>query len=307
MKKTTIIYLLAACSGYLILTSYSGGAGSHGWDCTGAETGLSNPAGCSSGGGCHATSATATITVALELDSVGIPTTHYKGGLSYTVKLSGTNTSATSLPGFGLQIGAIKGSVALTTPVNAGTWMAPFPASTTYAAPSPGNFVVGVVEQTGRIAATSGTGGAGTTYVKTFNWTAPVAGTGTISFWAVLNAVNANASADTGDKWNLIHKTITEWPATTTGISEYTGNQFSMNLYPNPAVNNVNLSYTLTKSSAVSVQIFDINGKLSQELLNETQGEGEQKLSSSISLSKGIYSVVLSVDGAKSIKKLIIQ
>jgi hypothetical protein len=208
MKKITFVYLLALCAGSLVICSYAGGASTHNIEGTGAETGLGNSAGC--GQGCH-TSGTTT-TIALELDSAGVPTTHYVGGMTYTVKLTGKNTSTTSLPRFGFQIGSIVGSVAATTPVNAGTWTAPFPTNTKYVAPKAGQFVVGVVEQTAAIAATTGTGGNGTTYVETFNWTAPAAGTGTISFWAALNAVNNNGS-DTGDKYNTGHISITELAA----------------------------------------------------------------------------------------------
>jgi len=205
MRKATIIYLLGLLGISLIVCSYAGGATSHNIEGTGAETGLGNSAGC--GQGCHTLGTTTTISI--ELDSAGVPTTQYVGGMTYTVKLTGKNTSTTSLPKFGFQIGCIVGSAAATTPVNAGSWVAPYPTKTTYVAPKAGKFVVGIIEQTSAITATSGTGGNGTTYVETFNWKAPVAGTGTISFWAVLNAVNGNNN-DTGDKYNTGHVSITE-------------------------------------------------------------------------------------------------
>jgi hypothetical protein len=208
MKKSTLVYLLALCAGSLMICSYSGGASTHDIEGTGAETGLGNSAGC--GRGCH--TAATTTTVAIQLDSAGVPTTRYVGGMTYTVKLTGKNTSTTSLPKFGFQIGSIVGSVAATTPVNAGTWKAPFPANTKYAAPKAGKFVVGVVEQTTELNATTGTGGNGTTYVQTFNWTAPATGTGTISFWAVINAVNGTGGSS-GDKYNTGRIIITELAA----------------------------------------------------------------------------------------------
>src|ERR1035437_2810016 len=132
MKKNTFIFLLAACAGSLIISGYHGGAGNNGYDCTGAETGLGNFAGCT--GGCHA--ASTSITVALELDSAGVPTTNYIGGMAYTVKITGTNTSTAPLPKYGFQIGSIKGGTTLVTPVNAGTWGPAYPAGTHYAVPN---------------------------------------------------------------------------------------------------------------------------------------------------------------------------
>src|SRR5438132_105420 len=121
MKKTTLTYLLFAGLGiYITISGYQAGPGTNGYDCTGAETGLGNPTGCKT---CHGSNATAGIAVALELDSTGgVPTTHYTGGMTYSVKISGTNNTANSLPKYGLQIGSIKGSSAMITPVNAGTW-----------------------------------------------------------------------------------------------------------------------------------------------------------------------------------------
>src|ERR1035437_7106101 len=90
MKKTTFIYLLAACAGSLIISGYNAGAGSTGFDCTGADTGAGDPAGCS-GIACHASAASSDITISVEFDSAGVPASHYSGGMNYTIKLSGAN------------------------------------------------------------------------------------------------------------------------------------------------------------------------------------------------------------------------
>ena len=306
MKKHTFIYLIAASVCGFTLTSYKTGAGTNGYDCTGAETALGNPAGCAAG--CHSSSAITAINVSIELDSAGVSTTHYIGGGNYTVKLSGTNTSTTSLPKFGLQMGCIKGSTALATPVNAGTWSTSCPTFTHYAAPQSGNFVVGVVEHTSPIAATTGTGGSGTTYVKSFTWTAPVAGTGTISFWGVINAGNGNGNSDSGDHWNKTHIVINEWGTTGIANAGSTASDFKLSLFPNPATENIHLTYSLDKQCVVSIKIFDLNGRLASELRNETQNEGDQHLDASLTnLTKGIYFVVLNIDGLKSAKRLVIQ
>ena len=305
MKKFTIFYLLTASCCIFILTSYKTGAGTHGWDCTGAETGLGNPMGCKT---CHGSIATPAVTLALELDSAGVPVTHYKAGMAYTVTITGTNTSTFTLPKFGLQIGSIKGSVAVVTPVNAGTWSAPFPTSTHYAAPSPGNYVVGVVEHTSPLTATSGTGTSGTTYSQTFNWTAPAAGTGTISFWSVLNAVNNNTTDDSGDKWNTTHIVINEWTTSGVGISEQTKDEFNASLFPNPTAETIHLTYLLKKPSLVSAKIMDITGKTIVNLLEENQDSGYQVINGDAStLNKGSYLVVLDIDHQRVVKKLIVQ
>jgi len=95
-----------------------------------------------------------------------------------------------------------------------------------------------MVEQSTRINATTGTGGAGTTYEESFTWTAPSFGTGTVSFWGVLNAVNANGNNDSGDKWNTATLVVNE---STGGI-------------PVPSIDFTNASQTYSESQG-SIQI----------------------------------------------------
>ncbi|MEI8279066.1 MAG: T9SS type A sorting domain-containing protein [Bacteroidota bacterium] len=217
----TLLFTAVAGLGYVTFSSSASGAGNNsGYDCTGAETGLGNGVGC--GHGCHNSSATAGITVALELDSAGTPVTQYVGGMTYTIKITGTNTTANSLPKFGFQVAVINGTSAQTTPTNAGTFQTVSNPMRNTAAQA-GNFVTNLVEQKTAIAATTGTGGSGTTYVESFSWTAPAAGSGSISIWGVLNAVDGFGT-NSGDFWNSNNITITEETAgtscaTVTGLS----------------------------------------------------------------------------------------
>src|SRR5581483_6344095 len=208
MKKTTIITIVAlSFVGYITVSGYKTGPAAFGsFDCTGAETGLGNPTGCGINNSCHATNANSNIVVTLELDSSSnIPVTHYKAGMNYTVKIIGTNNTASTLPRFGFQIGCIKGSTAQVTPTNAGTWPGPFPSNVHYAPPQATFFVVGVVEHFNPLPPSTGTGSTGSTYIEVVNWTAPAQGTGTVSFWGALNCVNNNGSHDAGDLWNVTH------------------------------------------------------------------------------------------------------
>ncbi len=203
MKKKFILLPLVLVLIYVIGSSYSGGAAvSGGIDGTGATS----AAGCS----CH-TSATST-TVTIELDTAGgTPVTHYVAGGSYTIKITGTNTSATSLPKFGFQVAAVKSTGAGTAAAtNAGTL-----ASTGLPAFCQNSTVgaVNVIEQTTAINATTGTGGTGTTYVvSSIPWTAPIAGTGSIKLYGVINAVDGTGGTG-GDKWKNTNITITELTA----------------------------------------------------------------------------------------------
>ena len=308
-KVRISLILFTATSFYIVISAYSGGpASSGGYDCTGAETGLGNPTGCTVPGGCHSASATAGIAVTIELDSVGVPTTHYMGGGTYTVKITGTNNTASNLPRYGFQMGCIKGSVPQVTPTNEGTWKSPFPSSTHYAPPLANNYTVGVVEQSALLAPLSGSGGNGTVYSKTFNWVAPNVGTGTISFWAALNAVNSNSNADGGDLWNTTHLVVDEWSFD--AVASIEQNFMDMNVFPNPASDYATLEYTLKENTNLQVELYDISGKKICNLFSEEQTAGlhQQIINlSNLSLKNGLYLVVLNDGVNPTCRKLIVQ
>ena len=115
--KSLLLLPVAAVFIYLGLSSYAGGPGVSSIDGTGAQGG----SGCSTGGTCHGSSSSTT-TIAIELDSAGVSVSHYIAGQSYTIKVTGTNTSSTSLPRFGFQVTAVKLTGAGTSSAsNAGT------------------------------------------------------------------------------------------------------------------------------------------------------------------------------------------
>lgn len=292
MKKITLAYfILAGLCVYITISGYKTGAGTNGYDCTGAETGLGNPTGCKT---CHGSTATSAISVVLELDSTGgVPTTHYTGGKTYTVKITGTNNSTTSLPKWGLQVGCIKGSAAATTPVNAGTWSSTCPMNCKYSPAQANNFVVNVVEHSTPLNPTTGTGGNGTTYVESFTWTAPASGTGTISFWGVVNAVNNNGTDDSGDKWNTAKTVITEWPSGT-GVEPLYANA-ELNVFPNPASDFMYLEMKNIPSGNYSLSVYDINGR---KIFTGPANAGVKNLNTS-GWQPGIYTLIVEGENFK--------
>ena len=159
MKRRIIVLPLALICLYTILTGYSSGPGLSGI--------YGFTSGCG-GGGCHASGATSTTNVTMQLLNASLtPITHYAAGGSYFVRITGTQTDGSlTLPNFGFQISTVNssGSTAGNLSAIAGT-------HTVTAAG------IKVVEHGSAISATSGSGGSGTTYVITVPWTAPTAGT----------------------------------------------------------------------------------------------------------------------------------
>ena len=254
----------------VVVSSYhEGPAFYNGYDCTGAETGTPTATfrGCGNGStACHGSSATATLPVTLEIDSTatGTPVTSYVPGRTYYVKISGTNNTALTLPKYGFQVTAIKGTTASASPVNAGTFQSTgLPANVQYtphASPDSCN----IVEHSNSLSPASGSGAAGTTYVTTFTWTAPASGTGTVSFWGALNAVSGTythegSTANPDSTWNVAMVSLTE--NTHVGVAEV-NNEIALNVYPNPVVNNLNIQVTSANQEGYTYQVYDMTGRV---------------------------------------------
>ncbi len=193
MKKKIILLPLVGLLIYVVMQSNANGPGA---TSSVNGTGSRGVSGCS----CHNASSTSSTTVVVELLSGSTPVTTYTPGGSYNIRITGTQTSGSlTLPRFGFQVSAVLAGAA-------GTGSASL-AGTFGSAPS-GTHVVNVsglniFEHTGgSMAATTGSGGSGTTYVATIPWTAPSAGTGSVVLYGVVNAVNADGSQSSADKWN---------------------------------------------------------------------------------------------------------
>jgi len=312
MKKKILLFTLVAGFSLAILTSGRNGAGAEkGYDCTGAETGLGNFTGCGGASGCHSTTASAGIAIGLELDSAGVPTTHYKGGMSYTVKITGTNNTTSTLTKFGFQVSCITGTTAVTTPTNAGTFASTgLPASVRYTAASlPSEFACNLIEHSDPIPATTGGGSTGSTYVESFPWTAPASGTGAVSFWGVLNAVLGvgldTNSASTSDLWNSTHIAIQEW--TTPSSVANVMNNISVIAFPNPVSNTLQLQMDETTEGTYALQVFGMDGRM---VANDNIAVSGKSYTTSLNTSNwtpGMYSIVLSKDGGRKVIAVVKQ
>ncbi len=132
----------------------------------------------------------------------------------------------------------------------------------------------------------------------TFQWTAPAAGTGNVTFYGA-------ASLDKS-KIYLAATEVTENGAS--GLNEQNDN-FGLILFPNPAANQLKISYTLKNESRVMIDMINMEGKTVTTLLNDFNGRGtySKTFMLSNSISDGIYFVRISKENTSIIKKIIIQ
>lgn len=143
-----------------------------------------------------------------------------------------------------------------------------------------------------------------TTGAFKFTWTAPPSGTGYI--YANVLGVNGDANT-TGDKVTAV-TTITLTPMAM-GVASHAENVSGLNVFPNPATDNVSVSYALNERSHVSVKLYSINGEEVAELLNQDQDRGNQSFDTRLpmGLAKGMYFIKLSVNGKQTLQKLMIH
>ncbi len=81
-----------------------------------------------------------------------------------------------------------------------------------------------------------------------------------------------------------------------------------MGVYPNPMEEEGNIHYVVHKENKINVSLYDLNGKLVQELQNQNIGKGIYNLSfHSGSMKKGNYIVVIESGTTKVTRKIMIK
>lgn len=84
-------------------------------------------------------------------------------------------------------------------------------------------------------------------------------------------------------------------------------NSLELNVYPNPASDQVTLGYKLQKTARVVINLHDANGKNIQSIINEQQQSGVHSKRIHLNhLPKGIYYFQIEVDGIRTTKQLVL-
>ncbi|MBL0097317.1 MAG: T9SS type A sorting domain-containing protein [Bacteroidetes bacterium] len=145
---------------------------------------------------------------------------------------------------------------------------------------------------------TAGTGGR----TWTFNWVAPVAGTGNVTFYGAFNFSNGNSQSN-GDIIRTNTLTVSEDQGTA-GISSVKADPFNTLLFPNPVFNDATLRLNLIDNSPVSIQYLDITGKIISEKITYNGRPGLQDFNITVpaQLETGIYRLLVSVGDQQSLK-----
>lgn len=223
--------IMAVCSVFIVEFSAPAGANAVGAPAsmTGSPGDGNNCTSCHSG----------TATVQAGLITSDIPLTGYVPGQTYTITGSITASGKTK---FGFQIspqnasGALKGTMIVTN-------------STHTQLTNSGKYITHKFGGTNFMSGTAS---------WSFDWTAPVAGSGTVTFYGSFNSTNSNSNTS-GDLITLSTLSVSE--DATVGIEDVE-NRSDISVYPNPFNDELSVkSVAATENTVISVSIMDIYGK----------------------------------------------
>jgi hypothetical protein len=133
-----------------------------------------------------------------------------------------------------------------------------------------------------------GTTPFGSTKTWSFDWTAPEAGTGTITFYGAFNAANGNGST-TGDVIYVSETSVNE--NTGVGIGEDIVKASGLKIFPNPATDFADISWDANLYSLSEVKIYNLTGSQVGAYFIPEQQNGKFRVDLSSSL-PGMYFVV---------------
>lgn len=236
--------------------------------------------------GCHVGNALNATGGSITISAPTLANWQYFPGAVYPISVT---VSRAGCPIFGVGFEALR-----STGANAGTLTAGV-GTTLKAATILGNTRTNIVHTLN--------GGTSSTGSKTFtfNWTAPAAGTGTVTFYAAGNATNGSGSTS-GDFIYTTSQTVTE---SATGIEEGIVAS-SIKIHPNPIVDNINLSFQLMSNEEVAVRILSLEGKLVETALQEKLQSGNHNLVIPAPTQKGIYLLELEHSSGTSTRKIVV-
>lgn len=121
----------------------------------------------------------------------------------------------------------------------------------------------------------------------------------TVYYWRVV-AENNDGLSDWSNFWNFT--------TLYTGVGSLVKADFDMSIYPNPSSIKTSLRFEMKEAGNALVQVLDVNGKVVQNVMNNSLEAGSQEVSITTSeLKSGIYFVQVNAGGAAQMMKLLVN
>ena len=142
--------------------------------------------------------------------------------------------------------------------------------------------------------------------IWTFQWKAPVAGTGPVTFYGAFNCGNGNSSAA---NTYVYPATLTIPENTSAGIQSLADENTSFSIFPNPAKGQCNISYILKNTANVEIDMYGTDGRKITTLLNNTVNEGEHVQTTSFpeGIKTGMYFIRLIANGKSAVQIIVVE
>jgi len=247
----------------------------------GDETSMNQPTTCIN---CHNQGPiTASLAISV-FDVDNIPVTQYRPGQQYTAQVKIT-ASGTGLTGYGFQMIALKD--AGNTDLDGFSDM------------NPNNYKIATITNGRTYAEHDNISTANTFNVK---WTAPTAGTGSVTFYSSGNGVNGNGGTG-GDGSGFSALKLTEFG--TTAANEAVNIVVPMSIFPSPILENARLKIGQLPSGNYRLRAFDNGAKMIWENELSLPEMGATIELPAASWSPGVYYLQLQGPGGAAIVKVV--
>lgn len=135
-----------------------------------------------------------------------------------------------------------------------------------------------------------------------FNWIAPIAGTGNVVFYGGYNSNFNGHKSD--DKTFLSTLSVKEYG--TTSVSSPSKIISNLSIYPNPANDLLNISFEVKSKSIINMDITDITGRQVATIMNEKQNGLVTKYYNTEALADGIYFISIKTNDEWTTQKITI-
>jgi hypothetical protein len=153
---------------------------------------------------------------------------------------------------------------------------------------------------------TAGTTGSGNSKTWTFNWIAPAAGTGNVTFYGAFNAANNNGT-QTGDV--IYTSTLTVQEDLTISAPNLMISENMPRIFPNPVSDHLNIAYEASSSEIRgSLEIINLEGKLIRKMNWENINSGNlpaYRKTDVSDLTPGVYFVYVKTGEHRYMEKII--
>ena len=266
---------LEACSNYDPLSKAGGGAaGGYAGD---PANGSKNCANCHDGGTPNVPPATPM----MDLITTNIPVTGYIPGTTYIIT---TYKSSPGIADFGFETAAQNAS---------GTDLGTFTNIDVNETQLKTKTILSVPHIYVTHTSNSNTGAAERTY--TYNWTAPVTGSGCVTFYGAF--LEADGGGSTGG--DVVYTSSTTVCESTVGIAQL-ATKTNISVYP--TVSNGNFTVEVPNGGDYSVEIYNLTG---EKVFEKTTNASVEHVS--LDVTSGLYFVNIKKDNKNTIKKIVIQ